>query len=77
MANKIRVAVSPLTNTIFAGRVRKEGVWGPYKDDVTVDCLVAVAEHIEEFGEPVEVRDGQGHLKYRLTVECFKEEHDA
>jgi hypothetical protein len=67
---KLRVAVSPLTNTIFAGNVLKAGTWAAGKEDVTMDCLNAVAEHVKAFGQPVEVTDADtGKLIYRITVE--------
>jgi len=70
MKNKIRVAVSPLTNTIFAGKTLKAGIWAAGKQDVTMECLNAVAEHVKAFGNPVEVSDANtGKLIYRITVE--------
>ena len=66
---KIRVAVSPLTNTIYAGNILKDGqTWAANKQDVTVDALVAVAEHVVEYGKPVEI-SLHGKLLYRITVE--------
>ena len=68
MKKKIRVAVSPLTNTIYAGTILKDGqTWGADKQDVTFDALVAVAEHVVEYGKPVEI-SLQGNLLYRITV---------
>lgn len=70
MKNKIRVAVSPLTNTIFAGKILKAGTWAVGKQDVTMDCLNAVAEHVKAFGKPVEVTNADtGELIYKITVE--------
>ncbi len=70
LVKKIRVATSPLTNTIFAGEIKKPGVWKSGKQDVTMDCLNAVAEHIKNFGKPVEVTDADtGKLIYKLIVE--------
>ena len=69
MEKKIRVAVSPLTNTIFAGKILKPGVWAANKQDVTMDCLISVAEHVKAFGKPVEITDGDGKLIYKITVE--------
>ena len=54
MAKEIKVAVSPLTNVIYAGTTIKGGrAWGAGKQDVTIDALVAVAQHVLKFGEPV------------------------
>jgi hypothetical protein len=71
MKTKIHVGTSPLTNTIFAGGVLKDGMtWAANKQDVTIDALVAVAQHVENFGKPVEIRNGDtGKIEYRITVE--------
>jgi len=37
---------------------------------VTMDCLNAVADHVKNFGKPVEVTDADtGKLIYKITVE--------
>ncbi len=69
MKNELRVAVSPLTNTIFAGNTLKAGTWATGKQDVTIDCLVAVAEHVKAFGKPVSITDKDGNIIYKITVE--------
>ena len=70
MKNRIRVAVSPLTNTIFVGNVLKAGTWGADKQDVTMECLNAVADHVRNFWKPVQVIDADtGKLIYTITVE--------
>jgi len=71
--NKLRVGVSPITNTIFAGSILKRGgIWAANKQDVTMDALVAVAQHAARFGRPIEIRDAStGKLQYRITVEDF------
>jgi len=70
MAKKIRIATSPLTNTIFAGEIKRPGEWKAGKQDVTMDCLNAVAEHAKKFGKPIEVTDEDtGNLIYRIIVE--------
>lgn len=72
MNRKIHVGCSPLTGTIFAGIVLKDGrTWGTGKQDVTIDALVAVAEHATKFGRPVEITGPDGKLEYRITVEAF------
>ena len=72
---KLHVGVSPITNTIFAGSVLKCGrVWAANKQDVTMDALVAVAQHAIQFGKPIEIRNtGTGKIEYRITVEEVKE----
>jgi hypothetical protein len=67
---KLHVAASPLTGDIFAGTVLKDGrTWGAGKQDVTIDALVAVAEHTLRFGKPVEISKADGTPEYRITVE--------
>ncbi len=68
--SKLRLAVSPLTNTIFVGRISKDGLWKEGKQDVTMDCLIAVAEHVKAFGESVQVTDADtGELLFKITVD--------
>lgn len=52
-----------------AGKILKEGIWAAGKQDVTMDCLISVAEHVKSFGKPVEITDGEGKLIYKITVE--------
>lgn len=40
------VACSPLTSTIFAGKPKKNGLWGNKKYDVTKASVNAVAQHL-------------------------------
>ena len=66
---KLHVAASPLTGIIFVGTVLKDGrTWGSNKQDITIDALVAVAEHALQFGKPV-VISKSGTPEYRITVE--------
>lgn len=68
---KIHIAASPLTGTIFAGTVLKDGrTWGAGKQDVTIEALVAVAEHALKFGKPIEIIKADGALAYRISVEA-------
>ena len=67
---KLHVATSQLTGTIFAGTVLRDGrTWGANKTDVTIDALVAVAEHGQKFGKPIEISRADGTPEYRITVE--------
>ena len=66
----LHVAVSPLTNAIFCGYVLKDGrTWAANKQDVTIEALVAVAEHTVKFGKPVVITKQDGTPIYRITVE--------
>jgi len=65
----LHVAASPLTGTIYAGTVLKCGnVWSANKCDVTVEALVAVAEHVLQFGKPVVIH-ANSEPEFRITVE--------
>lgn len=69
MSKQLRVACSPLTGNIFAGALLKDGMtWAANKQDVTMDALVAVAQHGINFGKPIEIT-ANGKPEYRITVE--------
>jgi len=66
---QIRVGASPLSGTIFAGTLLKDGrTWAANKHDVTDDALYAVAMHLLKHGGSVELRD-EGLPIYRITAE--------
>lgn len=47
MSRKLRIGCSPLTKTIYAGTIGKDGkTWLSDRTDVTTEALIAVAEHI-------------------------------
>ena len=64
----LKVATSPLTNTIFCGRVSKDGKsWLTGKTDVTGQACAAVAEHVLKKGSPVVV-SADGKPLYEIEV---------
>ena len=66
---QLKVARSPLSNTIFAGTVLKDGrTWAAGKQDVTIDALVAVAEHVLSYGSPVIVSEADGTPLYEILT---------
>ena len=70
---KLHIATSPLTGTIFAGTILKDGrTWGTNKQDLTIEALVAVAKHAVHFGEKtgkaIEITDSDGNLEYTISV---------
>ena len=65
---RLHIAASPLSGTIYAGIPARPGVWGAKKQDVTIEALVAVAEHAILYGKPV-VIESDGTPEYRITVE--------
>ena len=67
---KLHIGASPLTGTIFAGTLLKDQrTWSANKQDVTLDALVAVAEHAIKFGKPIQITDAESVPLYRITVE--------
>lgn len=73
---ELHIACSPLTGTIFAGSILKRGTWASDKQDLTIEALIAVAEHGLRFGGPVEISDGEGGLLYRITVDDLRAEQE-
>ena len=70
MNKNLHIAASPLTGTIFAGTVLKDGrTWGANKQDMTIEALVAVAEHGLHFGESVMIKKADGTPEFKITVE--------
>lgn len=61
------VGTSPITNTIFAGRLDKTGQCWASKSDVTGAACGAVAEHVIANGGSVVV-SSKGVPKYEITV---------
>lgn len=69
MTKKLHVAASPLSGTIFAGVPVRNGLWGAHKQDVTIEALIAVAEHAILYGKPIVISTLDGTPEYRITVE--------
>lgn len=68
---KLHIGTSQLTGTIFAGTLLKDQrTWASNKQDVTLDALVAVAEHGIKFGKPIQITDAESVPLYRITVVC-------
>lgn len=77
MRKQIHVGCSPLSNTIYAGHVLKDGVtWSINKTNVTHEAIGAVCEHAERFGKPITV-NRNGKPTYRLRVEILSSEDSA
>ena len=69
MSKKIKVANSPLTNVIYAGTlIKNDTMWGANKQDVTMDCLIAVVEHGLKFGKTIEICKEDGTPEFEITV---------
>ena len=72
---KLHIATSPLTNTIFAGVLSCDGVTWANKQDVTTWALVAVAEHAIAAGKPIVVTsNGQ---KYEIIARDLEKNNDS
>jgi len=74
MANKkLEIGTSPLTNTIFAGTLLKDGrTWAPNKQDVTIEALAAVIEHCmfhQQRNDGEKVALTSGDTKYIINIE--------
>ena len=68
--SKIRVGHSPLGNKIFAGTLIKGGtMWSSNKTDVTIDALVAVCNHVAQFGDDVVISREDGTPEFKIKVE--------
>ena len=71
------IATSPLTGTIFAGTTIKNGkMWGSNKKDMTIEALVAVAEHAihfkEKHGQDITISKPNGQPEFKIIVERCK-----
>lgn len=78
MSKTLHIGCGPITGTIYVGTVLKDGMtWGANKQDVTKDALVAVAQHVLRFGEPVEITRVDGTLEYRITVEALNQQTEG
>lgn len=67
MQRQIHIETSPISNTIFAGYVRKDGTWATGKQDVTGEACTAVARHVLKFGANVIVKIDKQPC-YEITV---------
>jgi len=64
---KLQIATSPL-GEIFVG-VPKGDMWGKVRQDMTIEALVSVAEHVLIVGEPVVISTVDGVPEYKISVE--------
>ena len=64
---EFKIGCSPLTSTIYAGSILKNGTWGKNKRDVTDTATSAVAQHLMQLDESIEF-DHKNGKKYRLQV---------
>lgn len=75
MSKPIKIATSPLTNTIFAGHLLKDGrTWAAGKQDVTMDCLLAVVEHAMNFGTDIQIQREDGTVDFEISVKDMRAE---
>lgn len=65
--SKLRVACSPLTNNIYAGRANKDATaWSGEKHDVTSDVIGAIIQYVGA-GNVISVNEN-GQPAYEITV---------
>ena len=70
----IKVAASPLTGKIYAGTIVRNGsMFGPNKQDVTMDCLIATIEHCLKFGSTVQITKLDGTVDFEIDVKDLRE----
>lgn len=68
MAKRLHVAISPITSTIFAGNVLKDGcTWASNKTDVTGEAAAAVAQRAIAMGGTIMVT-ANGRPAYEITA---------
>lgn len=67
---ELKVGCSPITSTIYAGKVLKNGMWANGKQDVTDSAVSAVAQHLLQKEELFQF-DYEGNT-YQLKVEKVK-----
>jgi hypothetical protein len=70
---KIRVQPSPLTNTIYAGRINKtDSAWQGEKYDVTSDVIGSIIQYVG-VGNIISVNEN-GKPAYEIEVRAIKAE---
>ena len=68
--SKIRVGHSPLGNKIFAGTLIRSGtMWSSNKEDVTIEALVAVCNHVVQIVDDVVISKEDGTPEFKIKVE--------
>jgi hypothetical protein len=69
MTKPLHVAVSPLTNIIYAGSISKSGeYWASNKTDVTGEACAAVAMHVLSRKDSPVIVTANGVPLYEITV---------
>jgi hypothetical protein len=66
----IRVGHSTLGNKIYAGTLIKgDTMWSSNKTDVTIEAIVAVCNHVAQFGDDVVISKEDGTPEFKIKVE--------
>lgn len=68
-AEQIKLGISPVTDTVFAGRLNKKGNMWLEKADVTDMFIGCVIQRFEGSVETIESSDGS---EYEITVKKIK-----
>lgn len=72
MKRELHIAISPLTNSIFAGHIATNGVsWLSNKTDVTGEACAAVAQRALRMGGGMTV-NCNGKPRYEIFVKELK-----
>lgn len=76
--NKLKIGLSPITNTIYVGTVSKKGLWLSNRTDVTMDALMVVIHHVLALEKPVEIRNVETNkFEFRITVEDLRKKEST
>lgn len=70
-ANPFRLAMSPLSRTIFAGRIKQRDGYAEavgVRHDVTSDFYGCLVQFGEAHGGAFDITDSAGNPHYRVTV---------
>jgi len=74
MARKLHIGCSPITGTIYAGTVLKDGrTWGSNKTDVIGAAIGAVCEHVMLNKGEVRV-SLNGKPKFKITIKEIQDD---
>jgi len=77
MSKQIKLGVSPISNTIYAGHtIKNDTIWGANKQDVTVPALLVVIEHCLNHGSEVVISSEDGEPHFSIKVSDLRKNND-
>lgn len=73
MSKQIKVACSPLTKTIYAGTlIKNDTMWGANKQEVTMDCLLAVVDYCLRDTGTIQISLEDGTVEFEIQVKDLR-----